>query len=71
MPKSKTLPAETVLDGEILPPASASTATLSELSPVEFLALHGVRAPKPKAYHSLDAALHAIVSEMTGDLKPR
>jgi hypothetical protein len=62
--KSKTSSSEPVLEGEVLPPASAATATLVELSPVEFLAQHGVRPPKPKAYHSLGEALAAVIADV-------
>jgi hypothetical protein len=57
------------LDGEILPPAHVSTTTAAELSPAEFLALHGIRPPKPKAYRSLDAAMRAIITEVV-EAKP-
>jgi hypothetical protein len=54
------------LHGEILPPAHLSTVTVAEMSPAEFLAAHGIRAPKPKSYRSFDAAIRAIVAEVAG-----
>jgi hypothetical protein len=64
MKSSANLPSEPVLEGEVLPPASAATATITELSPLEFLAQHGVRAPKPKAYNSLGEAMRAIITDV-------
>jgi hypothetical protein len=63
--RSKTEP----LDGEILPPARVSTVTLAEMSPLEFLAAHGVKPPRPKAYRSLRAAMRAIITEVA-EAKP-
>ena len=63
MPKSKRSEPKP-LDGEILPPARVSTATVAELSPAEFLALHGIRSPRPKAYRNLGAAMRAIITEV-------
>ena len=63
MPKSKRSKPDQVLHGEILPPAHVSIASVAEMSPAEFLMLHGVQPPRPKAYRSLDAAMAAIVME--------
>ena len=62
MPKSKRSETEP-LTGEILPPAHVSIASVAEMSPAEFLAAHGVRPPKVKAFRSLDAAMRAAVAE--------
>jgi hypothetical protein len=62
MPKSKRSK-PVPLEGEILPPAHVSIASVAEMSPAEFLAAHGVRPPKVKAFRSLDAAMAAIVME--------
>jgi hypothetical protein len=37
------------------------------MSPAEFLMLHGVQPPRPKAYRTLDAAMAAIVREAAGE----
>jgi hypothetical protein len=68
MPKSKRSETEP-LTGEILPPAHVSIASVAEMSPAEFLAAHGVRPPKSKAYRSLDAAPRAIITEVA-EAKP-
>ena len=52
MPKSLRSETEP-LTGEILPLAHVATTTLAEMSPEQFLALHGVKPPKPKAYRLL------------------
>jgi hypothetical protein len=63
MPKSKRSKPQP-LTGEVLPPpAHVSIASVAEMSPAEFLAAHGVRPPKVKAFRSLDAAMAAIVRE--------
>jgi hypothetical protein len=64
MPKLKHSDADEILHGEILPPARVSTTTVAEMSPAEFLALYGIKPPKPKAYRSLDAAMRAIITEV-------
>ena len=68
MPKSKRSETEP-LTGEILPPAHVSIASVAEMSPEAFLAAHGVRLPKPKAYRSLGAAMRAIIIEVA-EAKP-
>jgi hypothetical protein len=62
MPKSKRSETEPPT-GEILPPAHVSIANVAEMTPEAFLAAHGVRLPKPKAYRSLRAAMRAVVAE--------
>ena len=64
MPKSKRSETEP-LTGEILPPAHVSIASVAEMSPAEFLAAHGVRSPKPKAYRTFEAAMRAVIAEVT------
>ena len=60
MPKSPRSDPDQVLDGEVLPPASAAIATMDEMSPEAFLALHGVPVPRRvQVYGSLDAAVGA------------
>jgi hypothetical protein len=68
MPKSKRSDSAP-LDGEILPPARVSTANLAEMSPAEFLALHGIKPPRPKAYRTFAAAMRAIITEVA-EAKP-
>ena len=68
MKKSKRSETEP-LEGEVLPPARVSSAALDEMSPAEFLATHGIRPPKPKAYRSLGVALRAIITEVA-EAKP-
>jgi hypothetical protein len=70
MPKSKRSDADQVLEGEILPPASATIATLDEMSPAEFLAQHGIKPPKPKAYRTFAAATRAIITEVVAEDEP-
>ena len=67
MPKSKHSETDQVLHGEILPPAHVSIASVAEMSPAEFLAAHGVQPPKPKAYRTSEAAMRAVVAEVTKD----
>jgi hypothetical protein len=62
MPKSKRSETEP-LTGEILPPAHVSIASVAEMSPEAFLAAHGARLPKPKAYRSLGAAIRAVIAD--------
>ena len=70
MPKSKRSETDPVpLAGEVLPPAHAETVSVSEMSPAEFLALHGIRPPKPKAYRNFDETLRAIITEVA-EAKP-
>jgi hypothetical protein len=66
MPKSKRSETEP-LTGEILPPAHVSIASVAEMSPAEFLAAHGVRSPQPKAYRTFEAAMRAVIAEVTKD----
>jgi hypothetical protein len=70
MKKSKrSEPDQVPLDGEILPPAHVSAVTVAEMSPTEFLALHGVKPPRPKAHRGLRAAMRAIITEVA-EAKP-
>jgi hypothetical protein len=64
MPKSKRSETEP-LTGEVLPLAHVATTTLAEMSPEQFLALHGVKPPKPKAYRSFDEAIMAVIADVT------
>jgi hypothetical protein len=64
MKNSKLCSSESVLEGEVIPPASAATDSVGELSPAEFLAQHGIRPPKPKSYASFAEAMRAIVAEV-------
>ncbi len=68
MPKSKRSETEP-LTGEILPPAHVSIASVAEMTPAEFLMLHGIKPPKPKPYRSFEAALRAIITEVA-EAKP-
>jgi hypothetical protein len=68
MPKSKRSK-PVPLEGEVLPPARVSTVTVAEMSPAEFLARHGIRPPRPKAYRSFDEALRATITEVA-EAKP-
>jgi hypothetical protein len=65
MPKSKRSETDQILEGEILPPAHVATTSLAEMSPAEFLAAHGIRPPKPKAYRSFDEAMRAVIADVT------
>jgi hypothetical protein len=56
--------ADQVLEGEVLAPTHVATVSVAELSPAEFLMLHGVAPPRPKAYRSLDEALRAIITDV-------
>jgi hypothetical protein len=69
MPKSKRSEADQVLEGEVLPPAHISIASVAEMTPEQFLALHGIKPPKPKSYPTLRAAMAAIVTEVA-EAKP-
>jgi hypothetical protein len=63
MPKSKRSETEP-LTGEILPPAHIAATSLAEMSPAEFLAAHGIKSPKPKAYRTFEGAMRAIITEV-------
>jgi hypothetical protein len=63
MPKSKRSETEP-LTGEILPPACVATTSVAEMGPAEFLSLHGIKSPKPKAYRTFEGAMRAITTEV-------
>jgi hypothetical protein len=51
---------------QVLPPASAAIATMDEMSPEQFLALHGVPVPRRvKSYASLDAAVRGVIADVS------
>ena len=47
-------------------PASAAIATVDEMSPEQFLALHGVPVPRRvRVYGSLDAAVRGVIADVS------
>jgi hypothetical protein len=49
---------------QVLPPASTAIATVDELSPEAFLALHGVPVPRRvRVYGSFDAAVRGVIAD--------
>ena len=66
MKKSPRSDADQVLEGKVLAPASAAIATMDEMSPEQFLALHGVPVPRRvRVYGSLDAAVRGVIAEVS------
>ena len=53
------------MEGEQQPPAHVAIASVDEMSPAQFLALHGIRAPQPKAYRTFDEAMAVIITDVT------
>ena len=54
------------LEGEVLPPAHVSVASTAEISPAEFLMLHGIPVPRRvKVYGSFDAAVRGVIADVS------
>jgi hypothetical protein len=66
MKKSKHSETDQGLEGKVLAPASVAIATMDEMSPAEFLALHGVPVPRRvKVYASFDAAVRGVIADVS------
>jgi hypothetical protein len=66
MKKSKRSKPDQVLHGDVLPPAHVTIASVAEMSPAEFLALHGVPVPRRvKVYGSFEAAVRGVIADVS------